>query len=569
VELTTRQQEIVEAQGDFLLLACPGSGKTRAASHRVARLVSEPGMKVAVCSYTNIGAERIGAMLGEIGVVLDHEHFLGTIHGYLLRYIVYPFAHLLGATQGPFIREGGNWPEVVVHGDPRQRMALDMFRRSPDGSLVVSSKPRSVAGTDEEIIGSVGAEVLRRKSALFEKAGVLTADDAMWAALSILRDHPAMVRAAAGRFNELLLDEAQDTSALQLACLETLHQAGRLASLVMIGDLEQSIYSFQGASAAGCTQLADRCGLRTELLTENHRCSQQICDVAIHFCARDTADIAVGPHAACEIHPEVALYPPTDPRAAVTAFRERLDHHGISLEAATVLARRWKVVNALNGQTAIFEEHHHQYVVGQLASRLEAGTLTASDFRRTQRLLAYSAWNVHNLDELTDDQRQRVRVAAYAFLESLPVLQGNLRQWLQNSGRVLQATATTLTDDVRHTGGRMLRAGSALEAHDAADVFAPVPTDLHARTVHSFKGEDSDAIMLVVQRPHGNDPTSQLELWEAAVAGTGVPPGKEEENRVLFVALTRARRFCLVALPDNARGQAVANTCAQLGFVVH
>lgn len=64
------------------------------------------------------------------------------------------------------------------------------------------------------------------------------------------------------------------------------------------------------------------------------------------------------------------------------------------------------------------------------------------------------------------------------------------------------------------------------------------------------------------------DPTSQLELWEAAVSGSEIQSEKEEERRVLFVALTRAARYCLVALPDDQRGRAVADACAVLGFTV-
>jgi superfamily I DNA/RNA helicase len=74
--------------------------------------------------------------------------------------------------------------------------------------------------------------------------------------------------------------------------------------------------------------------------------------------------------------------------------------------------------------------------------------------------------------------------------------------------------------------------------------------------------------MIVVRRHYGTDPISQLELWEAAVSGAEVDAEKEEERRVMFVALTRASRYCLVALPDDQRGRAVANACAGLGFVV-
>ena len=72
--------------------------------------------------------------------------------------------------------------------------------------------------------------------------------------------------------------------------------------------------------------------------------------------------------------------------------------------------------------------------------------------------------------------------------------------------------------------------------------------------------------MIVVRRHHGSDPTSQMELWEAAVGGGELDPKRHEERRVLFVSLTRARRYCLVALPDDPRGRAVFQSCAALGF---
>jgi DNA helicase II / ATP-dependent DNA helicase PcrA len=568
VILTRQQQAVVDAEGNFLLLACPGSGKTRSAAERTARLVGSRGTKVAVCSYTNVGAERIGAVLaGELGIVMSREHFVGTIHKFLLRYVVHPFAHLLGATRGPFIHEGGGWPDVRVYDDNTQRIGLDCFRRAPDGGLVVTDQPRSVKGTPEEIIASVGEQVLRRKGGIFRATGLLTADDAMWIALRLLREYPEVANAVATRFDEVLLDEAQDTSQLQLVCLDVLHATGRLRSLVLVGDLEQSIFSFQGASAARCKTLADDRGLRVVPLTENHRSSQRICDVAVNFCSRDAPDDAVGPYADCEISPEVTLYPASAPVTAMETYRARLAAHGLTTEEAVVLGRGWKLVDQLNGQTALFKPTDRQYVIGQLAARLADGTLTVSDLRAVQRLLAYCAWDNTKIDQLGEDQRLALRRATSALLQGLPALEGDLRSWLVAARGVVHDVAASLTDDLAHTGGRTITAGPTFTDHQVAEVFSPAPTDLRARTVHSFKGEDSDAVMVVIRRPHASDPTSQLELWEAAVAGTEIDPEKEEERRVLFVALTRARRYCLVALPDDKRGRAVAEACDKLGFV--
>jgi DNA helicase II / ATP-dependent DNA helicase PcrA len=333
-----RQQLVIDAGGNFLLIACPGSGKTRAAAERTARLMTMPNSKVALCSYTNVGADRAGSVLAELGITMSGKHFLGTIHSFLLRYVVYPFSNVLGAERGPTVVDGATWPQVLVKGDNSQRIGIDCFRRHSDGGLILTTRPRGVRGTDAEIIASVGDEVLRRKRDLFLKAGLLTADDAMWVALRVLREQSRIAGAVAARFDEILLDEAQDTSELQLACLDALCQTGNLKSLVLVGDLEQSIYSFQGASAEGCQRLAEGRGLQTLTLNENFRSSQRICDVAFKFCNRTQPDTAVGPHAVCDIEPEVMLYPAGDPAAAMDIYRARLFALGLAVEDAVVLA---------------------------------------------------------------------------------------------------------------------------------------------------------------------------------------------------------------------------------------
>src|ERR1700742_1992413 len=95
MSLTDQQKLVVEAEGNFLLLACPGSGKTRSAAERAARLTEPPGRKVAVCYYTNVGADRSGDVTShELRVVLERQRSIGTIPPVLHRYVLRPFAHL-------------------------------------------------------------------------------------------------------------------------------------------------------------------------------------------------------------------------------------------------------------------------------------------------------------------------------------------------------------------------------------------------------------------------------------------------------------------------------------------
>lgn len=338
--LTDHQLRAVHAERDVFLTACPGSGKTRAAGVRVARLADD-GFRVAACSYTNVGVGQIRRVLAhDLGITLGPRHFIGTLHAFLLRYVLYPFGHLVtgSATTPRLVADDAGWPDVVIGGDNRIRMPLWRFRYLPDGSLCVRSVPEGFKHTAEDA-ARIGQTNARRLKANQARRGRVSFDDAIYWALRVLRDHPTLAGRVAGRFDELLVDEAQDTSELQLACLHELSNTGRLRSLTLIGDLEQSICSYTGASRTGCEALAQARGLNTINFTENHRSSQRICDVAVHFCARSTPDRAVGEDANCPWAPTLILYPPKDPAQAVAAFRTRLTELGHNEHDAAVLAR--------------------------------------------------------------------------------------------------------------------------------------------------------------------------------------------------------------------------------------
>lgn len=561
MDLTHDQQAVVERAGNILLIACPGSGKTRTAAHRVARLSREGG-RVAACSYTNVGANRIQTMLDrDLRIVLGPRSHSSTLHGFLQRFVLYPFGHLLGATQGPHVRVGSGWPDIAI-GKNTKRIEIDKFHFTADGSLGIRQLPYYINESPEEVLAMVGDQVKARKEGFF-RAGVVSGDDAMWFALRILREHPELAGAVAGRFDELLLDEAQDTSELQLGCLLELYNTGRLGSLVLIGDLEQSIYSFHGGGGERCREFAEQCGLSTVELSENHRSSQKLCDVAIHFCLRKQPDKAVGPYADCQIAPELTFYPPDDPQQAMASFRARLQEHEIEPAEAAVLTRRWKIAHAVAGLEPPVTVEERPLMLGRLVAAREDGTLSPSHLQSVRALLAHLAGDKH-LDELTDIQRDAVRGESYRLLAELPPLEGDLKSWVKRAREAVSVCLGRLSKEPAHKPGNAIRAGKEHADHQALDVFSPPPSDISPQTVHAIKGEEREALMMVVHRASAHDPTQQLAMLEATAAEEELPD--DEEQRVTFVAITRAQRYCLLALPDDERGHRVAAAFTGLGF---
>jgi ATP-dependent DNA helicase UvrD/PcrA len=95
---------------------------------------------------------------------------------------------------------------------------------------------------------------------------------------------------------------------------------------------------------------------------------------------------------------------------------------------------------------------------------------------------------------------------------------------------------------------------------------SPQRAELGAQTVHDTKGEDRDAVMVVIDRPRSRIRGAQVALWESALAGEEIDAEQAEEKRIAFVALTRAERICVVALPDDGRGRVAADAFVAKGF---
>ena len=101
--VTTEQREAVFAEGNFLLLACPGSGKTRTMGLRLAWAMLRPEpRRVSATTYTNVAVGELAAAAGRAGVPVAEPLFVGTLHSFLLRYVVYQFGHLVDDLEGEF-----------------------------------------------------------------------------------------------------------------------------------------------------------------------------------------------------------------------------------------------------------------------------------------------------------------------------------------------------------------------------------------------------------------------------------------------------------------------------------
>lgn len=576
-QLTEQQRAAVVHPGNFVLAARPGSGKTRTVGLRLAQAAVTGERRVAVASYTNVAVHEVRDVCREAGVVLGREHFVDTLHALLNTYVVRPFGHLVCGYSGRLrIRDAEwtrdsnaarGWRDVVLNTEKTMRVSVVHFHLDRNGDAVCHSRPSDFHYMALDDINAKGAAQAKQLKTLHARCGVVSQSDALYWALQVLRAYPRIAKAVAGRFDEIIIDEAQDTSDVQLACLETLMDTGRLGSLVTVADPEQSIYAFQGADPERFQEFVSARSLAELRLTANFRSSQRICDVAHRFTQREHADVAEGPNAQCDIPPELYRYHRDRPADAVEQFRTRLNWHGLDPAQAVVVVRASRLADTIEGREEV-DSHRVLRALGRFGGAANAGnTLSASDVRSVEEALLWLIKPELSYTELPHEQQRKLRLAVGQLRANLPRLTGTLGDWAAACRPHVVAALGELQvrGDLAHRPQDVLKNLAQYNTVQADRHFVPSATIPPIHTVHAVKGRSIDSVLLIVEGSSRVGRTDQARLLSALAAEEHVDPSDREELRIGFVSVSRAERYCAVALPDTV-AEDVVGRYVDMGF---
>ncbi len=290
--LNAAQREAVEAvEGPVLVLAGPGSGKTRVLTHRVAYLVREcqvPARQIMAVTFTNKAAremkERLFQLLGEQFRLLT----IGTFHAICAR-ILRQEAEAAGISPQYVIYDSADQLSLVrqairaLNLDDKLYRPQSMHARISQAKNELQDPAAMPAGTYRE---EVARRVYERYQALLAENGALDFDDLLMKAVLLLRQDAEVRAKYQRRYPFILVDEWQDTNIAQYELVRLL--AGARANLFVVGDEDQSIYRFRGADYRNVARFReDFPGARIILLERNYRSTQTILDVANAVIARN------------------------------------------------------------------------------------------------------------------------------------------------------------------------------------------------------------------------------------------------------------------------------------------
>ena len=291
-ELNEQQIKAVKANpGPVLVLAGPGSGKTRVLTHRVAYVIGELGVRpyhVMAVTFTNKAAdemrERVAQLLGRD----IHGLTLGTFHATCARFL---------RTEAEHLPVDSNF--VIFDADDQVRLVkriiqdlnLDDKRYRPRGVHgAISSAKNELYLPEEFPINTYRDEVVARVYERYQNqlltSNAMDFDDLLlWMAV-LLSDHPQIREKYARRFEHVLVDEFQDTNMAQYTLLN--HLASYHENIFVVGDSDQSIYRWRGADYRNVMRFeSDFPEARIILLEQNYRSTQNILDVAMSVIDRN------------------------------------------------------------------------------------------------------------------------------------------------------------------------------------------------------------------------------------------------------------------------------------------
>ncbi len=544
------QQAAYDSTGHCVVLAGPGSGKTKTLVLKLARILAEDvrAPRGAACiTYSQECARELTRRLERLGLREASNLFIGTVHGFCLRHLLMPYGRLAGlplpypltmATQrqsDQLVKRAGDRLFGVNH--PWKPMDLGRHRRS------VLDRTADDWEAEAELAAWTDAY-----EAELRRAGLIDFDDLIVSGQKLIAEHDWVLPLVQAKFPVLAVDEYQDLGVALDRIVRRLAFEGDVR-LFAVGDPDQSIYGFTGADGALLTELAERDNVERVQLQLNYRSAARIVSVS---------EMALG---------EARGYESSDPaRQAVIALVPCDD--GLDGQAAHAVAEiipaalAAKPGRSLGDIAVLYKDFRAGNIVADAASAAGYDYVrvdNAAPYRKvalTSWIEDCAAWCAGGwregrpqlrglLDRWRSFRRARgseaqVRVEA----QRLTALLWSLREDEAPACDFVAAVRAGMLDalmaaepglaDQREQVERMsaaLAEGGALADLDLASLGGRDGSPLHLNllTLHSAKGCEYDVVIM-------------LGLDLGSLPWRGETPAKLRESRRLFyVGLTRAR----------------------------
>lgn len=549
------QLSAIQETSHCVVLAGPGSGKTRTLTTAMARALLEDVREprgIACITYNNECAIELENRLSRLGIERGGRVYIGTVHSFAFSQVVIPYARsvfpelppLKPATKqqvndaittayGRVFNDGGN-PKWVWARAKKKRWQ-DVDRTHPMWMGRSPELARFIEAYESE---------LRRQ-------GLVDFDDMPLLALRMIKEHEWIRNSLKAKFPVLFVDEYQDLgTALHELVLQLCFEAGM--RLFAVGDPDQSIYRFAGADPELLKALARRTDVRTISLPFNYRCGVNIIEASKAALGEERDYRAPdGAHQGSILFDAVDGDLPEQVAFIMETLIPALRERGIDLDEIAVLYRTAEQGNDLaaaadargipivraDNQALVPRNNRLSRLIEAAASWVTGGWKEADPpFRR---LSSEASSFVHGGGASQDEYRE-VEGALASFLHRTINTTGSTHEWLTGFRDALVIPWRTRTREVSEDWDVIDR---MIERTDPAQGNSEMPLPyfsgrieetgrLNLSTLHSAKGREFDVVIIFGMNremlPDERDRRGQEDLREA--------------RRLFYVAVTRARQ---------------------------
>lgn len=281
-DLNPAQKEAVKTtSGPLLILAGAGSGKTKTLTHRIAYLIGNESVwpnEILAVTFTNKAAremrERLGHLLGRDGSQRNFMPWMGTFHGICVR-LLRQDGDKIGILPNYVIYDEDDRQGLIKQAMKQLSIADKQIKPRAVSSMISNAKNELLTPEDFEASANYPfqkdvAKIYALYEKMRKKAGALDFDDLLIETVRLFRDQPDVRKKWRAQFKHILIDEYQDTNAAQYAIVKSLVDDDR--NICVVGDDWQSIYSWRGADFTNILNFErDFPGAKIVKLEQNYR----------------------------------------------------------------------------------------------------------------------------------------------------------------------------------------------------------------------------------------------------------------------------------------------------------
>jgi DNA helicase-2/ATP-dependent DNA helicase PcrA len=561
-DLNPQQREAVLCTDlPLIIVAGPGTGKTRTLTYRIAQLIANNGVapeKILAITFTNKAAEEMASRL---------THLLGT--GIAKRLVIKTF-HAFGAM---LLRESaeqaGLPPNFVICGDDdRQAILKQCYPNMKSVDITawleqISAAKNQLQGPDAPELSPEFAEIYDRYEAALNQKQTLDFDDLIIRLVRLLESQPDILQKYQQRFRWISVDEYQDVNQAQYRLLRLL--VGPETNLCVIGDPDQAIYGFRGASRAYFLQFSrDFPTARTIHLSQNYRSTQLILDASGQVIEKDPTGERVKIWSEFVDKTKLDIYhAATDKSEAEYVVHQiermiggtsyfSIDTGRVEDDDATARSfADFAVLYRLNAQSQpLIEAFQRSGIPYQTV-----GQTPLVEYKEVKTVLA-CLWFLHNptnsfhLEQVASSKKQRQTIlSGLAAIEEraitpVSVLIAQIQQLLADRSALSfdEKGSERLEQLRRRATSFENRLDEFLEAtalHKETDLYDPRAGRVTLMSLHAAKGLEFP-VVFIIGCEEGLLPYQRNER-----------PDIEEERRLLYVGMTRAQQRLILTYAKN------------------